>query len=122
MLFNEPLPLVLDREVTINMDFLSIASVNENGNRLVTLTTDGSTVSFIFGDAWTCGTGLPRTSLHIPLNITVLEFYAKLESKADPQEESTVFINLLLDGDEIVVTIQSHWLTVHDEKYKVNAR
>ena len=119
MHFNEPLPLVLDREVTVNLDSLYLETLIA-ADKPVILTTDSSTVTFIFNGG-TCGTGIARSTLQIPLNITIGEFYAKLETTDERLINRKVFVDLLLKGEEISVTIQSYWLTIHDEKYKVNA-
>lgn len=118
MHFNEPLPIAIDREVTIDMDCLFLSTLH-NGDNPVILTTDGTSVTFLFNN-FSCNTGLPRNTLQIPLDITCKEFFAKVDSTAYLPEVE-VFVDLLLKGDDLSVTIQSHWLTVHDAKYKVNA-
>lgn len=118
MHFNEPLPITLDCEITIDMDCLFLSTLR-NGDSPVILTTDGTTVTFLF-NGFNCNTGLPCNTLQIPLNITCKEFFAKVDSTAY-QPEVKVFVDLLLKGDDLSVTIQSHWFTVHDAKYKVNA-
>lgn len=119
MIFNEPLPLVLDHEVTVNLDSLYLATLTA-ADKPVILTTDGSTVTFLFDDRL-CGSGFPCSTLQIPLNITIQEFYAKMETADERPIKHKVFVDLLLKGDEIYVSIQNCWHTIHVEKCKVNA-
>lgn len=116
MNFNEPLPLVLDREVTVNLDSLYLETLIA-GNKPVILTTDGCSVTFVFNGG-SCGTGIACSTLQIPLDITIQEFYAKLETADERLIYRKVFVDLLLKGDEINVTIQSYWDSIHDAKYK----
>lgn len=117
MHFNEPLPLILDHEVAVNLDSLYLETLIA-ADKPVILTTDGSTVTFMFNNS-ACGTGIPHNTLQIPLNITIQEFYAKLETADERLINRKVFVDLLLKGDKILVTIQSYWLTIHDEKINI---
>lgn len=134
MYYNEPLPIVLDREVTIDMTKLAAKDVNTPDTQVI-LRTDGNAVSFVISDYFadmppvdvktyfsTGANGTKSTqSCWIRLNLTAKEFYEKLKIENDPesevffiQTEETVYVNVLLSVKGLHISIQTAHNTVYE--------
>ena len=134
MYYNEPLPIALDREVTIDMTKLAAKGVNTPDTQVI-LRTDGNTVSFVISDYFadmppvdvkthffTGANGTSSTqSYWIRLNLTAREFYEKLKFENDPesevffiQTEERVYVNVLLGEKGLYISIQTAHKTVYE--------
>lgn len=130
----EPLPIVLDHEVTVDMTKLAAKAVNTPDTQVI-LHTDGNIVTFVVSDYFAdmspvdvkkCFfTGAKGTksiqSYWIRLTLTAREFYEKLKIENDPesevfsiQTEETVYVNVLLTEKGLHISIQ----TAHDTVYE----
>ena len=134
MHYNDPLPIALDREVTIDMTKLAAKDVNTPDTQVI-LRTDGNTVSFVISDYFADMppvvvktnflTGANGTksfqSYWIRLNLTAKEFYEKLKIENDPesdvffiQTEETVYVNVLFGEKGLHISIQTAHSTVYE--------
>ena len=134
MLNNEPVPIAIDLEVTVDTGKLE-SKLTTDGGTLVILRTDGRTANFIISDRFAdmdmthvdnhfCSiTGQNGTEIiqdfWIRLNITAKEFYEKLiknEPKSDVyyiQTEVKVYVDVLI-LDDFHVTIQTADSTIYE--------
>ena len=134
MPYIEPLPITLDRDVTIDMTKLAAKAVHTPDTQVI-LHTDGNTASFVISDYFadmppvdvetnffTGANGTTSTqSYWIRLNLTAREFYEKLKIENDPesevffiQTEERVYVNVLLGEKGLHISIQTAHKTVYE--------
>ena len=134
MLNNEPLPIALDCEATIDMTKLAAKAVHTPDAQVI-LRTDGITTSFVISDYFadmppvdvktyflTGEIDIGSTqSYWIRLNLTAKEFYEKMKIENDPesevffiQTEEKVYVNVLLGEKGLHISVQ----TAHDTVYE----
>lgn len=133
MLNNEPLPIAIDLEVTIDVGELE-SKLATDGDTLVILCTDGRSANVIVSDRFA---DMPHVADHIHfltdvngtelihdfwirLNITAKEFYEKLVIENEPNSgtsptlnEVKVYVNVLL-MDDLAISIQTAHNTVYE--------
>lgn len=133
MLNNEPLPIAIDLEVTIDMDKLE-SKLATDGGILVILRTDGYTANVIVSDHFAdmppvdeqihflTGANGSRAvqDFWIRLNITAKEFYEKLVIKNEPKSDVffiptrvKIYVDVLI-LDDFHVSIQTADSTIYE--------
>lgn len=146
MLYNEPLPIALDHEVTFRLDKAEFdMSTSANSHVVLRIDEDGSSLfpssphinHFIdapvnvkailqVGEA-----GIKFISaIFINLSLTVKELFAGLTFESDPQSDGTfpddfvakAYVNVLLRDGTCHVHIQTPKATIHVAEYKNDRR
>ena len=134
MHYNEPLPIALDCEVTIDMAKLADKAVNTPDTQVI-LRTDGITTFFIISDYFAdmppvdvkthyfsgANGVISAGSFWIRLNLTAREFYEKLKFENDPESEvfsiqtrEKVYVDVLLGEKGLLISIQTAHKTVYE--------